>query len=53
MSDKEIVVQSSLLQYLLPGRCIDMTIFFNIEDIILAVRGVLCHAYARIAMDEI
>ena len=62
MSDKEIVEQSSLLQHLLPGKCIDIICWvfvtaniyiFFVEDIILADRGFTCDEYAQMAMGEI
>ena len=59
MSDKEIVEQSSLLQHLLPGKCIDtmcwvfVTAIFFVGDIILADRGFTCDEYGRMAMAEI
>ena len=61
MSDKEIVEQSTLLNYLLPGEnkitvhvdCSHVIIIMLAGDVILADRGFTCDEYARMAMATI
>ena len=60
MSDKEIAEQSSLLQYLLPGKYIDIICWVFVTKYFcvcrryhLADKGFTCDEYARMAMAEI